>query len=79
MIGNLNLPIAKGNAKTYIFTVNGATADPTFGITGGISSTSWEKPIGINFIYVVLVTTVIDIIVEHSFVFVCTAASAVGG
>jgi hypothetical protein len=52
MIGNFNLPIAKGNAKTYIFT-------PT---PGALQLSSiyrsmqrWDKPKGINFIYGLLI------------------------
>jgi hypothetical protein len=48
MIGNFNLPLAKGNAKTYIFT-------PT---PGALQLSSiyrsmqrWDKPKGINFVY----------------------------
>jgi hypothetical protein len=51
MIGNFNLPLAKGNAKTYVFDVLGGTLDPASGTSRGISHTTWEKPKGINFIY----------------------------
>jgi hypothetical protein len=49
MIGNFNLPLAKGNARTYVFDVRGGTLDgSTF---RGTSISTWEKPKGINFIY----------------------------
>jgi hypothetical protein len=79
MIGNLNLPIAKGNAKTYIFTVNGATADPVSSLTRGISSTSWEKPKGINFIYGLLVAPGMGGGGGHSFGVGGTAGGGGGG
>jgi hypothetical protein len=52
MIGNFNLPIAKNNAKTYIFSpvnlgANGAGIE--------ISMQKWEKPKGINFVYGLLI------------------------
>ena len=47
MIGSLNLPIAKGNAKTYIFTTTDLT---TFNVTWR-AMPRWEKPKGINFVY----------------------------
>ena len=52
MIGNFNLPIAKGNAKTYIFTdptPTGLTSNVIFGMH------QWNKPSGINFVYVLLI------------------------
>jgi len=51
MIGNFNLPLAKGNARTYIFDVRGGTLDPAYGTSRGTSVSTWEKPKGINFIY----------------------------
>jgi hypothetical protein len=52
MIGNFNLPIAKGNAKTYIFT----STDLTSTFAGGFRSMQrWEKPKGINFVYTMLI------------------------
>ena len=52
MIGNFDLPIAKGNARTYIFT-------PTPG-SNQLSSIyrslqRWDKPKGINFVYGLLI------------------------
>jgi len=52
MIGTFNLPIAKSNAKTYIFSpanlgANGAGVE--------ISMQKWEKPKGINFVYGLLI------------------------
>jgi hypothetical protein len=50
MIGNFNLPIAKGNAKTYIFTPeNTPTGLPLRG------PTIWNKPAGINFVYGIII------------------------
>jgi hypothetical protein len=50
MIGSLNLPIAKGNAKTYIFTPeNTPTGLPLRG------PTIWNKPAGINFVYGIVI------------------------
>jgi hypothetical protein len=52
MIGNFNLPIAKGNAKTYIFTdptPTGLTSNVIFGMH------QWNKPSGINFVYALLI------------------------
>ena len=50
MIGSLNLPIAKGNAKTYIFTPeNTPTGLPFRG------PTVWNKPPGINFVYGIII------------------------
>jgi hypothetical protein len=49
MIGNFDLPIAKSNAKTYIF-----TNDTLLGTTGGsvnYGMPQWSKPKGTNFIY----------------------------
>lgn len=51
MIGNFNLPIAKGNAKTYIFNAfpgNILTNVPR-------SMQQWNKPKGINFVYGLLI------------------------
>lgn len=52
MIGNFDLPIAKGNARTYIFT-------PTPGSNQFTSIyrslQRWDKPKGINFIYGLLI------------------------
>jgi hypothetical protein len=47
MIGNFNLPIAKGNAKTYVYTAinTTATTNPWRGFY------TWNKPKGINFVY----------------------------
>jgi hypothetical protein len=51
MIGNFNLPISKGNAKTFIFNA----------FPGNLLSTTprsmqqWNKPNGINFIYAMLI------------------------
>ena len=47
MIGNFNLPIAKANAKTYVFTVESTTATSF----PWRSMTVWNKPQGINFVY----------------------------
>lgn len=55
MIGSLNLPIAKGNAKTYIFPANDGTIDPASGTTRGVGHTTWQKPAGINFVYGLLI------------------------
>jgi hypothetical protein len=51
MIGNFDLPIAKGNAKTYVFTpINTlATSLPWRGLY------TWNKPKGINFVYGLLI------------------------
>ena len=50
MIGSLNLPIAKGNAKTYIFTPeNTPSGLPLRG------PTIWNKPAGINFVYGIII------------------------
>lgn len=50
MIGNFDLPIAKGNAKTYIFTPeNTPTGLPFRG------PTVWNKPPGINFVYGIII------------------------
>jgi hypothetical protein len=51
MIGNFNLPIAKGNAKTFIFTADNvlATSNPWRGLA------TWNKPKGINFVYGLLI------------------------
>lgn len=52
MIGSLNLPIAKGNAKTYIFT----STDQTTTLSSVYRATQrWEKPKGINFVYGMLI------------------------
>jgi hypothetical protein len=51
MIGNLNLPIAKGNAKTYIFTSTDLSSAPS----AFRSMQRWEKPKGINFVYAMLI------------------------
>ena len=52
MIGNFNLPLAKGNAKTYVFT----STDLTNAFAGGFRSMQrWEKPKGINFVYAMLI------------------------
>ncbi len=48
MIGNFDLPIAKGNAKTYIITTTDLTATTANGFT---RMQKWEKPKGINFVY----------------------------
>jgi hypothetical protein len=56
MIGNFNLPLAKGNAKTYVFDTLGGTLDPVGGTIRGVSFTAWEKPKGINFIYGLLIS-----------------------
>ena len=56
MIGSLNLPIAKGNAKTYVFTANDGTLDPTSAGTRGVGHTTWQKPAGINFVYGLLIS-----------------------
>jgi hypothetical protein len=53
MIGNFNLPLAKGNAKTYIFdTPNDANT-----LAAGYFNymTRWDKPKGINFIYALII------------------------
>lgn len=51
MIGNFDLPIAKGNAKTYIF-----EAFPSNYIsTIAVSMQRWNKPKGINFVYGLLI------------------------
>jgi len=52
MIGNFNLPIAKGNAKTYIF-----TPTPGSSTLSSIyrSMQTWNKPNGINFVYGLLI------------------------
>lgn len=57
MIGSLNLPIAKGNAKTYVFTgaANDGTLDPASGTARGVGHTTWQKPAGINFVYGLLI------------------------
>ena len=53
MIGSFNLPLAKGNAKTYIFdTPNDAT---TLGAGYFNYMTRWDKPKGINFIYALII------------------------
>jgi hypothetical protein len=46
MIGNFNLPIAKGNAKTFVF-----TAPTNIGTGTTVEYKQWNKPTGINFIY----------------------------
>ena len=51
MIGSLNLPIAKGNAKTYIFTSTDLSSAPS----AFRSMQRWEKPKGINFVYAMLI------------------------
>ena len=52
MIGTMNLPIAKGNAKTYIFT----TPDASNSFANEFRSMQkWEKPKGINFVYGMLI------------------------
>jgi hypothetical protein len=53
MIGSLNLPIAKGNAKTYIFTATPGTVQ-----LANIyrSMQRWDKPKGINFVYGMLIS-----------------------
>ena len=53
MIGNFNLPIAKGNAKTYTFTATPGTA-----ALSNIyrSMQRWDKPKGINFVYGMLIS-----------------------
>jgi hypothetical protein len=51
MTGNFNLPIAKGNAKTYVFTTENTTAAST----PWRGMTVWNKPPGINFVYGLLI------------------------
>jgi hypothetical protein len=53
MIGNFNLPIAKGNAKIDIFT----TPNDAAGLGAGYFSPMniWNKPKGINFVYTLLI------------------------
>lgn len=53
MIGNFNLPIAKGNAKIDIFT----TPNDAVGLGAGYFSPMniWNKPKGINFVYALLI------------------------
>jgi hypothetical protein len=51
MIGTFNLPIAKGNAKTYIFTSTDLSSSPS----AFRSMQRWEKPKGINFVYAMLI------------------------
>jgi hypothetical protein len=53
MIGNFNLPIAKGNAKIDIFTA----PNDALSLGAGYFSpmTIWNKPKGINFVYVLII------------------------
>jgi hypothetical protein len=53
MIGNFNLPIAKGNAKIDIFT----TPNETISLGAGYFSPMniWNKPKGINFVYALII------------------------
>ena len=52
MIGNFNLPIAKGNAKTYTFTATPGTVQLSSIFR---SMMRWDKPKGINFVYGMLI------------------------
>ena len=52
MIGNFNLPIAKGNAKTFIFTPTPGSATLSSIYR---SMQTWNKPNGINFVYGLLI------------------------
>ena len=52
MIGSLNLPIAKGNAKTYMFTATPGTVQLASIFR---SMQMWNKPKGINFVYGLLI------------------------
>lgn len=52
MIGNFDLPIAKGNAKTYIFTPTPGTIQFNSIFR---SMQMWNKPKGINFVYGLLI------------------------
>jgi hypothetical protein len=52
MIGNFNLPIAKGNAKTYMFTATPGTVQLSSIFR---SMMRWDKPKGINFVYGMLI------------------------
>jgi hypothetical protein len=49
MIGNFDLPIAKGNAKTYIYTTPTLISLSGGNIINGMPQ--WNKPKGINFVY----------------------------
>jgi hypothetical protein len=55
MIGSLNLPIAKGNAKTYVFTVENTSVGGG-GVPPWRGMTVWNKPQGINFVYGILIS-----------------------
>ena len=53
MIGNFNLPIAKGNAKIDIFT----TPNQTISLGAGYFNPMniWNKPKGVNFVYALII------------------------